>query len=87
MLGKIITLTLRMTLILVAITCIGQIPYKGVSLERRYHEMVNSRDFQKAFWVVARPVTWTNEKVKALFEEREFVSYPKGAATEAIRGR
>jgi len=51
-------------------TAIGQIPMKGESLENRYHKGVNSSHFQKYFWTIATPITWTKEKVEKLVESR-----------------
>ncbi len=52
---------------LVLFTVLGQVPIKGQSLENRYHELVNSEPFQKAYWTLAAPFTWSMNEV------REFV--------------
>ena len=64
-----IRLLLRAALVLAAVTGIGQIPYKGVSLEWHYHEAINSEKFQNFFWTTVRPITWTSEKVEELWLE------------------
>ena len=55
-----------MTLALTLFTVIGQIRSNGVSLESRYHVFVNSSQFQRGFWSLATPVTWTVEKTRGL---------------------
>lgn len=59
----------RLGIMLFVLTIVGQIPVKGKSLEQRYHQSVNSSVFQKTFWTVFRPVTWTGEKVQDLYIE------------------
>ena len=66
---KILRGLVRGFLILAAITCVGQIPYKGVSLEWHYHMAINSPRFQNFFWTTVRPVTWTGEKIEELWNE------------------
>ena len=66
--------TLRLALVIAILTVVGQIPIRGISLENRYHSAVNSHIFQKTYWTLARPVTWTSEKVVKLFEHPENLS-------------
>lgn len=60
---------LKLGIVLALITILGQVPIKGQSLENRYHRFVNSHSFQKSYWTVVRPVTWTSEKVVKLFKK------------------
>ncbi len=81
----------RIALFFLWITLLGQIPIQGKSLENRYHQAVNHPKFQKTFWTIARPLTWTGEKIQALYVEfaprlrknRE----AQEEATEAVQAR
>lgn len=66
-----LTTLLKFFLALVIWTAVGQIPWKGESLENRYHRSVNSEPFQKTFWKIATPVTWTKAKVEKLIENHK----------------
>ena len=57
---------LKIALVFVALTFVGQIPFAGATLESRYHDVVNSDGFQKGFQVVIQPVVWTGGKIKEL---------------------
>ena len=59
---KLLHTLLKVAVALVIITCIGQVPVGGVSLELRYHRFVNTAEFQNFFWSMATPVTWTYHK-------------------------
>lgn len=59
-------MTLKLTLVLLIWTCVGQYPINGKSLERHYHERVNSQTFQTTFWRLATPVTWTKSRIEYL---------------------
>ena len=59
----------RALLLAVFITVIGQVTYKEDSLENRYHEFVNSSQFQTHFWVVMKPLTWTGERIQELWAQ------------------
>jgi hypothetical protein len=50
-------------------TAVGQIRVDGRSLENRYHVWVNSQTFQKHFWNVVRPATWTYERALNLIQK------------------
>ncbi len=59
----------RLAIIVAVVTALGQVPFKGKSLENHYHDGVNSGEFQTFFWALATPVTWTAEKVADLFQK------------------
>lgn len=52
---------------------VGPMQIQGRSLEQRYHEFVNSPEFhenhRRVLWTVARPLTWTGEKISEMFAE------------------
>lgn len=79
---KILRVLVRAFILLAVVTCIGQIPVKGISLEWHYHMAINSPRFQNFFWTTVRPVTWTSEKMEELWLEAK--GRGKDAAT-AIR--
>lgn len=68
---KIISALVRFALALLVITLLGQVKWRGRSLENSYHSYVNSSSFQKTFWTLTRPATWTYEKVTSLIKESE----------------
>lgn len=61
----------KLGVLLAVVTTVGQVPFKGRSLENHYHEAVNSEGFQGFFWAMATPVTWTADKVAGLFKKAE----------------
>lgn len=65
-------------------TCLGQVPVKGKSLESHYHQLVNSQKFQKTFWIVATPITWTHDKVQYLAHQWKH-NTTKKSAEKAIK--
>ncbi len=67
---------LKIFLVLILWTAIGQIPIKDRSLEYRYHEIVTSDRFQDIYWKLATPLTWTAEKVQKLWEEHRAKNLP-----------
>ncbi|MBS1983980.1 MAG: hypothetical protein JST16_07385 [Bdellovibrionales bacterium] len=65
-LKSLLTGAFRLFVVFVVFTAMGQIPYRGETVESRYHQYVNSESFQQGFTVAARPITWTTEKVADL---------------------
>lgn len=59
----------KIVLMATVLTILGQVTYKGDSLENRYHEWVNSGEFQKKFWVAMTPLTWTTDKIQELVSQ------------------
>jgi hypothetical protein len=57
---------LKSVFVFFVFTAVGQIRVDGRSLENRYHIWVNSPSFQKHFWTVVRPATWTYERARLL---------------------
>lgn len=62
---------LKFFLVLLLWTAVGQIHIKGESLENKYHRGINSAQFQKYFWGIATPVTWTKDQVEKLIESQK----------------
>ena len=65
---------LRFAVLIVVLTIVGQVPVKGSSIENHYHRFVNSRNFQKTYWTLILPFTWTGEKIAELFQRPENLS-------------
>lgn len=79
---------LKGLLILAIFTAIGQIRTGGRSFESRYHSFVNSDGFQKWFWAMAIPVTWSGEKFQqgfASLKKKATSSANLDKASEAVR--
>jgi hypothetical protein len=62
----------QVLIILAVVTVVGQVPIKEKTLEKRYHEFVNSDEFQNFYWALMTPVTWTADKVVSLVKSKEF---------------
>ena len=60
----IISFAIRAILVFAVITAIGQIRWNERSVENRYHNFVNSDEFQTWFWALSLPVTWGTEKLE-----------------------
>jgi hypothetical protein len=65
---KLVRIGVQSLVILAAVTVIGQIRMGGLSLEGRYHSVVNSEKFQTVYWTLAKPFTWTGEKAIELIQ-------------------
>lgn len=63
---RLLNLLCKTAIALVIITCVGQVPVGGISLEQRYHRFINTAEFQNFFWSMATPVTWTYHKSREL---------------------
>jgi hypothetical protein len=61
---------IRLGVVVVVITVIGQIPIRDKSIENHYHEFVNDEKFQSFYWALMTPVTWTTEKVVSLVKTK-----------------
>jgi hypothetical protein len=59
-------LVLRIAVMMLVITLIGQIRYQGRSLENRYHDFVNSEGVQARLEKIQEPIVWTYNKVVSL---------------------
>jgi hypothetical protein len=66
---RLIQYTIRLSLALLILTVIGQIRVGQRSLENRYHESVNSVQFQEAYWALMTPITYTYSKVLSMFHK------------------
>jgi hypothetical protein len=56
-------------LIIAIFTAVGQIRVGPRSLENHYHDYVNSDGFQTWFFALARPITWTGEKITTSYRK------------------
>jgi hypothetical protein len=59
----------RCAIWMLVITLIGQINYKGVSLENRYHDFVNSESVQARLEQIQEPIVWTYERAVSLVKK------------------
>ena len=68
---KLLAFVMNLGIYLVILTTIGQIRVRGENLESRYHRMVTSEKFQKTYWAIMKPATWTLNHIGTFIKTEE----------------
>jgi len=76
---------IRFFVIIFLMVVVGQVPFKGKTLENHYHEYVNTVEFKKNYkkfiYVFARPFVWGAKKLEDSYP-KDYDPYEKKPASE-----